>query len=201
VRTDHEQAVRLAPVGGDLGQELVRSHARGRGQVGFRANLGADGLRHRGGAGQPGPVLADVEIGLVQRQWLDQVGVAGEDFAHLARHGLVTHEVRRHEHRLRTQALGTQRRHGRTHPEPARLVTGRAHHRARPAPGHDHRDGRAGPDRRAARPRRRTHPCRCGRSCAWAGSVGWRIVHAGGWRRASGRDGLRRSRDEPTIAP
>src|SRR5262249_32981261 len=57
---------------------------------------------------------------------------------HLARNGLVAHEIRRHEHRVRAQPLGAHRGHGRAHAVAARLVGGRAHHRAQAAPGHHH---------------------------------------------------------------
>ena len=116
---------------------------------------------------RPVLVVGDVEVGLVQRQRLDQVGVAGEDLAHLARHRPVAHEVRRHEHRLRAQALGAHRRHRRAHAELARLVDWPRRppsaRRARPRPP----AARAGPGRRAARPTRRRRPCRRGGSCGW----------------------------------
>ena len=83
-RRDDEQPVRLAVVGGELGEELVVGHA-GRGG---EAGLGADPAR-----GSPRrsawptrsalQVLGDVEIGLVERQRLDQRRVFGEDGADL----------------------------------------------------------------------------------------------------------------------
>src|SRR3546814_2596106 len=90
----------------DLGHELVRRHARRGGQSGFFADGVADGLRGGSGGGQPAAVCTDIEIGLVQRQRLDQVGVAVEDLAYLARHRLVTAEVRRsEEHTSELQSL------------------------------------------------------------------------------------------------
>ena len=139
VRADHAQAVRLVPVRGDLGQELVRRHPGRGGQRGDLADLRPNRLGHRGGAGQAGLRRGHVQVGLVQRQRFDQVGMFEHDLAHLARDGLVAAEVRRHEHRLRTQALGAQGRHRRAHAELARLVGGRADHRAGAAPGHHHR--------------------------------------------------------------
>ena len=144
VRADHEQAIGLAPVRGDLREELVRRDAGRRGEFGFLADLRADRLRGGGRARQAGEGLGDVEVGLVERQRFDQVGVAREDLAHLLRHRLVAHEIRRHEHRLRAQALGADRRHRRAHAELARLVTRRAHHRARAAPRDDHRPAAQG---------------------------------------------------------
>ena len=88
--------------------------------------------------------MRDVEIGLVQRQRFDQVGMAREDLAHLARHRLVAREIGRHEDRVRAQPLGAQRRHRGAHAELARLVARRADHRTRASPGHDHRPAAQG---------------------------------------------------------
>jgi hypothetical protein len=51
-RLDHELAVRLAPVAGDLRQELVRRDACRGGELRLFADGGANRARHRGGAGQ-----------------------------------------------------------------------------------------------------------------------------------------------------
>ncbi len=78
---DHEEPIGFAPVGGDLGQEFVWGHAgRGR-QMQFLTDLLANGARHPGRGGQSGLVFGNVEVGFVQRQRLDQIGVALEDLA------------------------------------------------------------------------------------------------------------------------
>ena len=54
--------------------------------------------------------------------------------------------VDRQEDRLRAERPGPRRRHGAAHPEPARLVAGRAHHAARPdAADHDRLAAQLGP--------------------------------------------------------
>ena len=137
VRLDHEQAVGLAPVGGDLGEEFRGRDAGRRSEIGFLANLRADRFGDRGGRIERGLRFGDVEIGLVERERFDEVGVAQHDLAHGLRDGLVAREVGRHEHGIGTQAFGARGRHRRAHAEHARLVTCGADDRALPAPGDD----------------------------------------------------------------
>src|SRR5467141_1185956 len=82
-------------------------------------------------------VLRNVEIGLVEGQRLNQVGVALEDFAHLARDRPVTREVRGQEDCVRAQAFGSNSGHGGTHAELSRFIRSSAHYRAIPAPCDD----------------------------------------------------------------
>ncbi len=139
MRWHHELPIRLAPIRGDLGQELVRRDPRGRRQLRLLADLRADDLcnlrRHRHAA----LVLGHIEIRFIQRQRLHQLRMPQENLAHLAGHRLVTDEIRGHEHRIRTQPLRAYRGHRRAHAEHARFVGGRAHHRAHAAPRHHHR--------------------------------------------------------------
>ncbi len=137
LRPDDEQAVGLLPVGGDLGEELVRRDAGRGGEGGLFADLAPDDARRLGRGREAGELLGDVEVGLVERQRLDERRVAKEDRPHPPRHLLVAREVGRHEDRLRTLALRGDRRHRRADPEPPRLVRRRADHRPRPRPG-DH---------------------------------------------------------------
>src|SRR3546814_17879685 len=64
--------VGLAEVGRDLGHELVRRDPGRSGQPGFLPDRAADRLGGGGGRGQPGAVVADVEVGLVQRPRFDR---------------------------------------------------------------------------------------------------------------------------------
>ena len=67
LRLNDEEAVRLAPVGSDLGQELVRSDARGGSERQLFANLPADGNGNFRCRGQARLVLCDIEVGFVER--------------------------------------------------------------------------------------------------------------------------------------
>ena len=94
-------------------------------------------LRRRGGRGLRRLGFGDIKISLVQRQRFNQVGVAQENFAHAFRCGAVPSEIRSDENRIRAQTRRAQCRHGRANSERACLVRGRAHYRARTAPGDD----------------------------------------------------------------
>ncbi len=135
---DDELPVGLVPVRGNLGQEFVGRDAGRRGQAGFFADLMADDLSHFGRRGQPAFVMRHVQIGFVQRQRFDQVGMAAEYLTDLARHLAIAVEVRRHVDGLRAQAFGADGGHGRMNAEAPRLVGRRANNRARPGPGHHH---------------------------------------------------------------
>jgi hypothetical protein len=70
----------------------------------------------------PFQIFGDVEISLVEREWLDDRRVRGENRADLERHRLVDIEARLHEDQTRTFALCGDRRHGGVHAEFARLI-------------------------------------------------------------------------------
>ena len=145
VRADHEQAVGLAPVRGDLGQELVRRDAGRGGELRLLADRGADRLGGRGGGGQAGLGRGDVEVGLVERQRLDQVGVAREDLAHLPRHRLVA----RRNPAARTPPAGTGARRGSpASPSARRTCAPRSWPRTPPSARRARRRRPAGPRRR-----------------------------------------------------
>jgi hypothetical protein len=130
LRRDDELAVGLAVIGRQLGQELVVGDAGRGGEAGLGEDAGADLAGDVGGERHVLEVGRDVEIGLVERQRLDQRRVLQEDRADLARHLLVDVEARLDEHQLRAEPLGGRRRHGRAHAELARLVACRHHHAA-----------------------------------------------------------------------
>ncbi len=97
LRLDDEEAVGLAPVGGDLGEEFVGGYAGRGGEVELVADLLADGAGYAGRCGESGFVFGDVEIGLVEGERFDEVGVLLEDFACGSGDGAVASEVRRDE--------------------------------------------------------------------------------------------------------
>ncbi len=88
LRRDDEQSVGLAVIGGELGQELVVGDAGRSGEAGFGADRRADFLGDPRRRGDSARIFGHVEIGLVQRQRLDERGVPREDGADLARASL-----------------------------------------------------------------------------------------------------------------
>ena len=133
---------------------------------GLVADLAPDLLRRRGRGRQAGELVRHVEVGLVERQRLDQRRVPQEDLAHLcarprgsdrnraARRPPADRAVRR-----APPASPTARRTSAPRTRPRRPPSAAPSRRRRPA-------DRAAPGCRAARPRRRTRPCRHGRSSA-----------------------------------
>ena len=130
---DHAQPVGLAVVGGELGDELAIGNAGRGGQLALLADAAADVLRDRAGAAEPVPVLGDVEIGFVEAQRLDQVGVVEEDRADLLADGAIDVEPRLDEDQVGAAPLGGDRRHRRAHAKRPRLIARRGHHAAMPA--------------------------------------------------------------------
>ncbi|MNF48766.1 hypothetical protein D3C84_300240 [compost metagenome] len=83
----------------------------------------------RGAAGKVRTVR-DIQIGLIQRQRLDQFGVVTEDRLDLARHGLVGIHPRLDDQQVRAQLQRMPGGHGRTHPVGTGLVIARSDHPA-----------------------------------------------------------------------
>ena len=131
-RRDDEQPVRFAMIGCQLGEELVVRNAGRCGQAGFLPDAGFDLLRDRGG----GPAIfqrgGHVQIGFVQRQWLDDRGVTGENRLDLPGHRFVDVEARRHEDQFRAFPARRDRCHGGVNPVAARLVACRRNDAAFP---------------------------------------------------------------------
>ena len=70
-------------VGGELGDELAVGDAGRGGELALLADAAADVLGDRAGAAEAVPVLGHVEIGFVEAERLDQVGIVEEDRADL----------------------------------------------------------------------------------------------------------------------
>ena len=136
---NHKEAVGLAPIRSDLGQEFVRSNAGRSGQVQFVANLLANGASNPGRGGQTGFVFGYVEVGLVQRQGFNQISVTFEYLPGTLGDGAVAREIRRDKDRFGAQTLGADRRHSRAHAELARFVGGGADDGAVSFPRDHHR--------------------------------------------------------------
>src|SRR4051812_22093306 len=67
MRLDDEQPVRLAPVGCDLREELVRRDSRGRSEVRLFADLASYRFGCLGGSGNARELVRDVEVCLIER--------------------------------------------------------------------------------------------------------------------------------------
>ena len=104
-RGNREEPVGLAVVRGDFRQHLVHRDARRGGQSGLGADGCLDFARHE----RRRAVVRDVEKGLVEREGLDQFGVAVEDGANLLRDLLVDLEAGRDENQRGAESP----RHGR----------------------------------------------------------------------------------------
>ena len=82
-------------------------------------------------------IFGDVEVGFVEREGFDEVGVALEDLAGEARDGAVAGEVGRDEDGLGAEALCCDGGHGRTNAEASGFVGCGADDGALAAPGDD----------------------------------------------------------------
>ena len=83
-RLDYKEPIGLAPVRGDFSQKLVGRNAGRSGQVELLADLGAYGARNSRRRGQPHLVLGYIQVGFVEREQFNQVGVALVNLARLA---------------------------------------------------------------------------------------------------------------------
>ncbi|MNF96728.1 hypothetical protein D3C84_795240 [compost metagenome] len=79
IRCDDKQTVRLLPVTGDLGEKLVRCHTRRHRNVQLIGNTTADVLGDPRGASCEMSAVRHVEVSLIQRQRLDDVGVIAKN--------------------------------------------------------------------------------------------------------------------------
>src|SRR5262249_22729271 len=88
-RLNDKETIRLFPVRSNLRQEFVRCYACRRCQAELSSNLFANAARDLCGRWQASLALRNVEIGFVERQRFDQVGVALEDLANLGRYSAI----------------------------------------------------------------------------------------------------------------
>src|ERR1700732_2299957 len=107
---------------GELGEEFVVRDTRGGCQAGLSADLRPYRLCYLRRRPDPFQIFGDVEISLVEREWLDDRRVRGEKRADLERHRLVNIEARLYEDQVGTFALGGDRRHCGVHAEFPRFV-------------------------------------------------------------------------------
>ena len=77
----HKQAIGLIQIRGDLGQEFIRCNPGRGGQLQLATNIGPDRLGHARRAPLIQGGIGNIEIGFIQRQGFNPVGVALEDGA------------------------------------------------------------------------------------------------------------------------
>ena len=127
LRRDDVLAVRLAVVGGELRQKLVVGDAGRSVEAGYLLDLRTDRQRDVPRQRNALQIFGHVEVGLVQRQRLDDRGVLREDLPDLLRDCLVDLEAWLHEDQVGALPLRGNRWHGRPDAELARFVAGRRH--------------------------------------------------------------------------
>src|SRR5258706_511779 len=128
---DHREPVGLLPARGDLGEELVGRDARGGAEIQLPADKRFQLLRDVARERLTPEIVSDIEVGLVERQRLDERGAGVQDRHHLLRDRAVAREVGAHDDEPGAQAQRAGHRDGRAHAEGARLVARRGHHAAR----------------------------------------------------------------------
>ena len=133
-RGDYDQAARFAQLGGDLGDQLAAGHPDTEVQAAARLDLVPESEGNRLRRPHQRFLAGQVQVGLVQRDRLDERRVAVEDPEDRLRGLAIGGEVAGHEDRGGAEAAGPAEGHRRPHPEGARLVRGGGHHAA--FPGH-----------------------------------------------------------------
>ena len=134
---EHDEALGLLGVGGDLRHQPVRADADRAAEPGVGLDLG-DQAAHRGARRVD---AREVEVGLVEAGDLDGVDLGAHAVHHALGHRAVGLEVGRQEDRLRAQPARARGRDGGEHAVAARLVGGGGDDRPR-AGARDH-DGPA----------------------------------------------------------
>ncbi len=137
---DHDEPVRLAQVGRDLGHELRGRDPHGRRQLDLGPDRRLDRPADRGAVSEQRPGTGHVEERLVDRDRLDLVRVAPQQGHDPVADLAVQAAVDGHEHRLRAQRGGRTQRHRRVNAVRPGLVRRRRHDPAvagTPAPDHD----------------------------------------------------------------
>src|SRR5215472_8632720 len=129
-RGDDKQPVRLAVVVSELGEELVVGDPGRRREPGFDADFSPDFFRDLRRRNDALEVIRDVEIGLVERQRLDDRRILREDFPDLQRDCLVGIEPRLDEDQIGALSLGGDRGHRRMNAKLPCLVACRRDHAA-----------------------------------------------------------------------
>src|SRR5690606_28160316 len=133
------QAVRLALLGGELGDELAGGHAHRAGDAVALPYLRPDHGGDLRGRAQPAPGTADVEERLVGGDRLDHRGDRVEDLHHALGDLGVLPVTGRDDRRLRAEPPRPAHRHGRVDAERPGLIGGAEHHAAPGGRADDHR--------------------------------------------------------------
>lgn len=122
IRQDGELPIGFAPVACHLGQHLVRGNPRTGGESRLLEDLPPDGTRDIIGVSL---VVTHIEISLIQRQWLDQVGISRENRADSPRFPPVDIKPDRLDDQMWAQLERLENRHGRAAAIlPGNIITG-----------------------------------------------------------------------------
>lgn len=131
IRGDHKQSIGLFPVAGDLGQELVRRHPRRNRDMQLIGDPPTDILGNTRGAAAEMRAIGNIQIGFVQRQRFDQIGVFTENRVDFFRCFFIGIHTRLDDGQVGAQFQRMARGHGRPHAVGPRLVIAGGDH---PAP-------------------------------------------------------------------
>ena len=134
---DREQPVRLTIIRSNLCQEFIVGNAGGGRQVKFPSDFLLNPPRNVDGQRNARLVFRDVQKGFIQGKGFHQICVTVENGVYLRGDGLVHIHAVAGENQMGAKLESFHGRHGGTHSETARLITGRRHHAAhfRPAYG------------------------------------------------------------------
>ncbi len=137
LRPHHDEAVGLAQVGGDLGDELVGCHAHGGSEPGTLADQALDLARDVFAVTQRARPRRDVKERLVERQALHQRRELAEDRKHLPGHVRVVADARPDADGVGAAPQRLAHGHGRVDAVAAHLVARRRHHAPSARAAHD----------------------------------------------------------------
>ena len=119
---DHDQAVRLLEVAGNLRQKLVGRDPDGSDESNFLANPCLDLLADQGGRPEERLARGDIEERFIERERFDKGCEVLEDRSNLPRDRRIMVHSRLHEHRVRAELSGPSRGHRAVDAELSRRV-------------------------------------------------------------------------------
>ena len=126
IRGDHEQAVGLAPVTGNFGQKLVGGYPGRHRDMQLIGNAPADVLSYARGTAGKMRAVGYIQIGFIQRQRLNQLGVVAQDAVNLSGRFFISIHPAVDDNQVRAQLERMPGRHCRAHAiSPSFIITGR----------------------------------------------------------------------------
>src|SRR6202171_3808359 len=146
---DHDEAARLAELRGDLGDQFAAGHTDAEIEPAAGLDLVTKTVRHGIRGAQQRLLAGEIEVGLVERDRLDDRRVAIEDGEDRLRGLSVRREVTGNEDGVWTEAPRSAERHRRADAERSGFVRGRGNHAPLAldaGPTDDHRLARPTPE-------------------------------------------------------